>query len=625
MNLLSVENLTKYYGERCLFKDISFGIDQGQKIALVARNGSGKSTLFKILISQEPADNGSVVFRKDTRVAFLDQEAEYDPNLTARAAIFSGNHPALEAMQQYKTALATQNQDLIEELTQTIEELHGWDAEAKALAIAENLGLGDLLDRKIGQMSGGQIKRISLAKTLISEPDLLMLDEPTNHLDLDMIEWLEKYLSQSNKTVFLVTHDRFFLDRVCSEILELDNLDLQRYKGNYQYFLEKKELAQEQLQASTEKAKNLYKRELEWIRRMPKARGTKAKYRVDAFEDTKKKASVKIKDQQVSLEVKSERLGTKTVELHKVSKSFGDTTYISKLSYLFKKGEKVGIVGKNGRGKSTLLNLITGSLEPDHGKVVIGETVIFGYYHQKGLQVSDDLKVIDAVKEIAEIIPLEGGKKLSASQLLERFLFTPKKQYQRIGTLSGGEKKRLHLLRVLMANPNFLILDEPTNDLDIDTLQVLEDFLLEFKGCVLVVTHDRFFLDKVVDHLFVFQEIGDIKDFPGNYSQYREWEKENAKELKAAETKKDEPSPVPEATNPSKNRKQKLSYKEKREFEQLESEIERLESEKKSLTQTLESGISDHEELRKIGDKLQQITDDLDEKSMRWLELSELI
>lgn len=623
MNLLSVENLTKYYGELCLFKDISFGIDHGQKIALVARNGSGKSTLFKIMMGQEPADEGSVVFRKDTRIAFLNQDEQFDPNLSVRDALFTGNHPALEALQQHKLAVENEDNALLEELTNRIEELNGWDAEAQALAIAENLGLAELLDRKCLGLSGGQIKRLSLAKTLISEPDLLMLDEPTNHLDLDMIEWLEKYLGQSNKTVFLVTHDRFFLDRVCTEIIELDELTLNRYKGNYSYFLEKKQIAQEQLMSSTEKAKNLYKRELDWIRRSPKARSTKAKYRVDAFEETKQKAHVKIKDDKVSLEVKSERLGTKTVELHKISKTLGERLILNKFSYLFKRGEKIGIVGKNGMGKSTLLNLITGGLQPDQGKVVIGETVKFGYYSQTGLKSPNDIKVIDAVKEIAEIIPLEGGKKLSAGQLLEKFLFTPKKQHQLVGTLSGGEKKRLHLLRVLMNNPNFLILDEPTNDLDIETLQVLEEFLSEFKGCVLVVTHDRFFLDKIVDHLFVYLKPGEVKDFPGNYSQFRVWEKtlDVEKEIEAMEREKEPSAPVQKVEPP---KKVKLSYKEQREFSMLEKEIEDLEQEKLLLTEKLQSGITDHEEIAKLGDKLSSITDQIDEKSMRWLELSEL-
>ncbi len=623
MNLLSVENLTKYYGERCLFRDISFGIDHGQKIALVARNGSGKSTLFKILMGTEPKDAGEVVFRNDTRVAFLDQDEQFAANTTVRAALFSGNHPALKALQEHKLAVAKNDNAKIEELTARIEELNGWDAEAHALAIAENLGLKEILDRTCENLSGGQIKRLSLAKTLVSEPDVLMLDEPTNHLDLDMIEWLEKYLAQSNKTVFLVTHDRFFLDRVCTEILELREQELFRYKGNYSYFLRKKEEAFEQLRSSTEKAKNLYKRELEWIRKMPKARGTKAKYRVDAFEDTKKKAHVKIKDDKVNLEVKTERLGTKTVELHKVSKTLGDKLLLKQFSYLFKRGEKIGIVGKNGMGKSTLLNMITGSLKPDAGKVVVGDTVKFGYYSQKGLSLDYGVKVIDAVKDIAEIIPLEGGKKITAGQLLERFLFEPKKQHQWVETLSGGEKKRLQLLQVLMANPNFLILDEPTNDLDIETLQVLEEFLLEYSGCVLVVTHDRFFLDKIVDHLFVYRGPGEIKDFPGNYTQYRIWEKEQKDSEPVEEKPESKSEKVPQHPPKTAEKKKKLSYNEQREFNQLEKDIDQLEAEKLELTRFLESGSEDVEKLTQTGIRLQELSEIIDDKTMRWLELSE--
>ncbi|TXC78472.1 ABC-F family ATP-binding cassette domain-containing protein [Luteibaculum oceani] len=623
MNLLSVENLTKFYGELCLFKDISFGIDQGQKIALVARNGSGKSTLFKILMKREPADEGSVVFRKETRVAFLDQDELFDPNITVKAALLSGNHPGLEALEEYQLAVLKEDNARIEELSQKVDELNAWDAEARAIAIADNLGLSPIFDRKCGKLSGGQLKRLSLAKTLVSEPDLLMLDEPTNHLDLNMIEWLERYLSQSNITVFLVTHDRFFLDRVCDEIIELRDQSLLRFKGNYGYYLEKKQEQEDQLIATTEKAKNLYKRELEWIRRMPKARGTKAKSRVDAFSETKKKAHVKLKKEQVALEVKSERLGTKTVELHKISKTLGDKPILNKFSYLFKRGEKIGLVGKNGMGKSTLLNIITGSLKPDSGKVIIGDTVKFGYYTQKGLDVADDIKVIDAIKDIAEIIPLEGGKKLTASQMLERFLFSPKKQYQLVGTLSGGEKKRLQLLRVLMTNPNFLILDEPTNDLDIETLQVLEDFLLEYKGCVVVVTHDRFFLDKIVDHLFVYLKPGEIKDFPGNYSQFRIWEKENVLSETKEQVEPNKPKEQESINTVPSVEKKKLSYNEQREFGLLEEEIEKLEQKKLDLTEKLESGESDHEKLMKWGQELTEITNTIDEKTMRWLELSE--
>lgn len=627
MNYLSIENITKHYGERLILNNIGFGLERGQKMALVARNGTGKSTLLRIIAGDDQAETGNVVFRNGINVGFLNQDENFPEDQVVEKVLFSGNHPAIIAMKAYQDALDAADDNQVQEAFDRMEETNAWEYETKAKQIAFHLKLGDLMSQKIKTLSGGQKKRLALAKVLADDPDILMLDEPTNHLDMDMIEWLEQYLSQPHLTVLMVTHDRYFLDRVCNQIIELEDGEISAYSGNYSYFTEKKAERMASLASSTLKAKNLYKRELEWIRRQPKARSTKAKYRVDAFDDVKAKASKKIVDEKVQLDVKTTRMGTKTIELHNVSKSFGDQTFIKGFNYLFKRKEKVGVIGKNGTGKSTFLNLVSGELKPDTGKVIQGETVELGYYKQQNIQLRDDQRVIEAVKDIAEVIPLAGGKKLTASQMCERFLFDGQKQYQYISTLSGGEKKRLYLLIVLMRNPNFLILDEPTNDLDIPTLVILEDFLAEFDGCVLIVSHDRFFLDKVVDHLFAFEGKAELKDFPGNYTQYRDWSKERDKQ-----EVKQQKQVVPEVKEEIKEKpvkkeqstSRKLTFKEKFEFEQIEGQIEELETEKEQLTNKLTEVANEHEEMMKVSSRLTEVVEQLDAKTERWVELSEL-
>ena len=628
MNYLSIENITKHYGERLILNNIGFGLERGQKMALVARNGTGKSTLLRIIAGDDQAETGNVVFRNGINVGFLNQDENFPEDQVVEKVLFSGNHPAIIAMKAYQDALDAEDDAKVQEAFDRMEETNAWEYETKAKQIAFHLKLGDLMSQQIKTLSGGQKKRLALAKVLADDPDILMLDEPTNHLDMDMIEWLEQYLSQPHLTVLMVTHDRYFLDRVCNQIIELEDGEISAYSGNYSYFTEKKAERMASLASSTLKAKNLYKRELEWIRRQPKARSTKAKYRVDAFDAVKAKASKRIVDEKVQLDVKTTRMGTKTIELHNVSKSFGDQDFIKGFNYLFKRKEKVGVIGKNGTGKSTFLNLVSGELKPDTGKVVQGETVELGYYKQQNIQLRDDQRVIEAVKDIAEVIPLAGGKKLTASQMCERFLFDGQKQYQYISTLSGGEKKRLYLLIVLMRNPNFLILDEPTNDLDIPTLVILEDFLAEFDGCVLIVSHDRFFLDKVVDHLFAFEGNAELKDFPGNYTQYRDWSKERDKQEVKEQKQQATPEvkeavkekPVQKESEPSR----KLTFKEKFEFEQIEGLIEELETEKEELIQKLSEVANDHEEMMKVSSRLTEVVEQLDAKTERWVELSEL-
>ena len=620
MNYLSVEQVSKRYGERLLFEGISFGLDLGQKTALIAKNGTGKTSLLRILASLESPDTGSVTFRKGIRVGYLDQDPEFAQGQTVLNAIFESESPVLQAIRNYEKALEhAEDVEALQACADEMERLNAWDYEAQVKQILFRLNIQQL-DQPIHLLSGGQRKRVALARLLIDRPELLILDEPTNHLDLEMIEWLEQFLSSDKVTLLMVTHDRYFLERVCSEIVELDAGQLFRYKGNYSYFLEKKAERQATQHSEVEKARNLFRKELEWMRRMPKARGTKAKARVDAFGDLKEKASQKLQARQMSMEVKSTRLGTKVLEFHHLSKSFGDLKVLDNFSYKFIRGEKVGIVGRNGTGKSTLLNMIAEGMEPDSGKVVVGETVVFGHYRQDGISFSNDMRVIEAVKEIAEVIPLTKGRKLTASQMLERFLFPPSTHYNYIAKLSGGEKRRLYLLTVLMKNPNFLLLDEPTNDLDILTLNVLEEFLQEYAGCVMIVTHDRYFMDKVIDHLFVFEGEGKVKDFPGQYSQYREWAKARKTEEESQQKKVVSPKETaPKADKP----KVKLSYMEKREFDQLEKDIADLEKRKQEITEAMTAGNLSGDELNELSIEFANLEKTLSEKEDRWLELSE--
>ncbi|MGB3947380.1 MAG: ABC-F family ATP-binding cassette domain-containing protein [Bacteroidia bacterium] len=642
MNYLSVESLSKSYGSKVLFDNINFGLNQGQRTALIAKNGAGKSTLLKIINGKEIADKGTVTFRKDITVTYLDQNPLFDPEITVIEAIYNTNNPILNAVRNYELALTEFEKDYndktsqrLEECTSEMDKLEAWDVEAKVHEVVQRLKIA-FLDKKIGNLSGGQKKRLALAKVLIDQPDLLILDEPTNHLDVEMIEWLENYLVSKDLTLLLVTHDRYFLDSVCTEIIELDNGKLFNYKGNFQYFIEKKAEREMIENSEVDKAKNLYRRELEWVRKMPKARGTKAKYRVDAFQDTKEKAFSKRTEDKLELGMKMSRIGGKILEFHAIKKAFPNTKIVNDFSYIFKKGEKIGVVGKNGVGKSTFLNMIMGLENPDSGHISTGETIVFGYYSQEGLKLKDDKRVLDVVKDIAEFIPLADGSKLSASALLTKFLFPPDVQYSFVSKLSGGERRRLYLMTILIKNPNFLILDEPTNDLDIATLSVLEDFLTSFQGCLLVVTHDRYFMDKMVDHLFVFEGSGVLRDFPGNYTEYRAKKELEEKEasIQSQSSKETQPKPIvqeqlvdnksiSQAESATNAQRKKLSFKEKLEFEQLEKDIANLEKQKADLSDKLNAGIENHTEMLACSEKIGVIMSQLDQKSMRWLELSE--
>lgn len=619
MNFLSVEQLTKSYGERILFSDLTFGIEQGQKAAIVAKNGAGKSTLLRCLLGFEPVDNGSVTFRKELRIAFMEQTEDLNPELSVLDAVLDHDLPEIQLIKAYADALAANDEAKLGELYQALTEHQAWDLEVKVQQIMSVLKLSGIT-QKVGQLSGGQKKRVALAKVLLSEAEFLILDEPTNHLDLDMIEWLEQYLSASQLTLLMVTHDRYFLEVVCDTIFELADQTIYRYKGNFSYYLEKKAEREEQLQSTIEKAKNTFRKELDWIRRQPKARGTKQKARVDAFSDLKKVASQRLEEDELELPIKMERLGTKIVEFHKVAKAFGSRAMLDDFSYHFQRQERLGIVGNNGTGKTTFLKMLTGETEPDKGKIVIGETVVFGYYSQELMEVDPDMKVIDVVREVAEFIPLEKGRQLSAAQLLERFLFPRDMHYHFVHKLSGGERRRLKLLRVLMLNPNFLILDEPTNDLDIFAMAVLEEYLRLFQGSLIVVSHDRYFMDKMVDHLFVFQGEGKIKDITGNYHSYRTAQQQNHREQKQI-PKADMP-PVLKSEQPEKRRK--MSFKEKQEFEQIEKELPVLEQEKELLSAELSSGALSNDLLLEKGARLGQVVAQIDEFTTRWLELSEL-
>ena len=628
MNYLSVENLTKSFGDRVLFSDITFGIDQGQKVAIVAKNGSGKTTLLRCLMDVEQYDAGRIVYRNDIRVAFMEQSENLDDSHTIMEAVFAHDIPEIQAVKKYNLALKNNDDEALNECFQELTDLNAWDIEVKVTQILSVLKL-DKTDLLIGSLSGGQKKRVALAKVLVSEADLLLLDEPTNHLDLDMIEWLEEYLSKSKSTILMVTHDRYFLEVVCDTILELEDKTLYRYKGNFSYFLEKKAERQEQLQSTIDKARNTFKKELDWIRRQPKARGTKQKARVESFQDIKKTASQRIDEDEIEIPVKMERLGSKILEIHKVGKSFPDRKILDDFSYVFKRKERLGIVGNNGTGKSTFLNVIQ-ELEPiEKGKISIGETVVFGYNNQQLIQVDEDKKVIDIIRDVAEYIPLEKGKQLSAAQFLERFLFPRDMHYNYVYKLSGGEKRRLKLMTVLMKNPNFLILDEPTNDLDIFVMSVLEDYLRTFEGCLIVVSHDRYFMDKMVDHLFVFEGQGKIKDIVGNYTEYRKKIIDDQRQEKidkvSAEKQVEKLTIQLPKTAPIVNEKRKLSFKEKTEFEELEKVLEQLETEKLRLTNVLSNTQSSSQEIIEAGTKLSDVVKEIEHKTERWLMLSEFI
>ncbi len=620
---LQIENLTKSFGDLVLFDKLSMGIDQGDRVGLIAKNGTGKSTLLNIIAGREGYDDGRIVFRRDLRVGYLEQDPSYPENLSVIEACFHHGNEVVELIKEYEVCIQTEGNPGLDKLLLRMDMENAWEYEQRAKQILSQLKITNF-SQKIKELSGGQLKRVALANTLITEPDLLILDEPTNHLDLDMTEWLEEFLKRSNISLLMVTHDRYFLDRVCSEIMEIDNQQMYSYKGNYSYYLEKRQERMDAASSEIAKANNLYKTELEWMRRMPQARGHKAKYREDAFYDLEKVAKRRLDDSNVQLNVGASYIGSKIFEADHLFKNFDDLVILDDFSYIFSRYEKMGIVGNNGTGKSTFIKILMGEVAPDKGTVDIGETVKFGYYSQDGLDFDEQMKVIDVVREIAEVIDLGNGKQLSASQFLQHFLFTPETQHSYVYKLSGGERRRLYLCTILMQNPNFLVLDEPTNDLDIVTLNVLEDYLQNFKGCVIVISHDRYFMDKVVDHLMVFNGSGDIRDFPGNYTQYRDWKEFKEEEEKKIEKEKQKQLDDKKDSRVRLNDKRKMSYNEKREYENLEGEIEKLEEEKSLLEADLCSGTLSVEELTEKSKRLPEIADLIDEKSMRWLELSEI-
>lgn len=623
MNHLSVENLAKSFDERQLFEELTFGLEQGQKAALVGVNGCGKSTLLRIISGLEVPDRGEVSFRKGVRVAMVPQNPEFDDADNIVQAVFAEDIDELNVVRDYEIALhkATidpENAPDITPLIERMDQLNAWDYESHVKQMLGELGLHNL-DQKMGELSGGQRKRVALARALIVDPDFLILDEPTNHLDLEVIEWLENYLATANLTLLMVTHDRYFLDRVTNEVLEIDQGQIFKYKGNYAHFLEKKTEREAQDAASVDKARNLLRKELDWMRRQPKARGTKAKYRVDAFYETKDKASKNVGRPEMEVNLKGERQGKKILEMEQVSKKYGDLKILEHFNHTFQRKERVGVVGPNGVGKSTFLNIIIGQIKPDTGKMEVGQTTRFGYYTQEEQVFNPNMRVLDVVKEVAEVIQLADGSVIAASQLLNQFLFPPKMQFNVVGKLSGGEKRRLQLLRVLMTNPNFLILDEPTNDLDLMTLNVLEDYLETFEGCLMVVSHDRYFMDKLTDHLFVFEGEGKVRDFPGNYTDLREQNLMPSSKTQQTERSKEERQ---EVTESSAVEKKKLSYNEQREFEGLEGEIEKLEKKRSGIAEEMNNKTA-YDELQKLGEELEAVKDLLELKEMRWLELSE--
>lgn len=625
--LLDVQHLTKRIGELLLFEDISFSVAEGQHVGLIARNGAGKSTLLNIITGHEDYDGGEVVFRRDVQVGYLEQTPHFDPNATALEACLSRKERRFSLVADYERCLQQPGNPGLDLLMEEMERLNAWNLEQEVKRVLTKLDIMDY-DRPVSQLSGGQLKRVALANVLLSQPDLFILDEPTNHLDLEMIEWLEGELKHNRKGLLMVTHDRYFLDRVCSVILELDDQQIYTYKGNYEYYLEKREERLENMNAALAKANNLYRKELDWMRRMPCARGTKARYRKDAFYELQDIVKKRIAERSMRLEMKGTYIGSKIFEAQYVSKAFdtskGDKKVILKnFNYIFSRYEKLGIVGGNGTGKSTFIKLLLGLLKPDSGRFVVGETVRFGYYSQEGMAFDQKMKVIDAVRRIAETVDLGGGRRLTAMQFLNHFLFTPARQQDYIYKLSGGERRRLYLCTVLMQNPNFLILDEPTNDLDIPTLQVLEEYLTDFKGCVLVVSHDRYFMDRIVDHLLVFKGQGEIDDFPGNYSQYREWESLQEAVQEPA-PKPQRPTEKPERHS-QQDRPRKMTFKEKNEFAALEKEIAEMEATKSRMEADMSSGTMSGVEIAEASRKFSQLVKELDEKSTRWLELSELL
>lgn len=623
-SILQVDGLTKSFGDLVLFREISFGIAEGERIGLIAKNGSGKTTLLNILTGKESYGNGAVVFRRDLRVAYLEQDPVYPENLTVLQACFSSGNEITDLIAEYEKVINSKDHSNLDNILQKMDVLQAWDYEHRAKQILAQLKITDF-EQKISELSGGQLKRVALANVLITEPDLIILDEPTNHLDLDMVEWLEEYLQRSRLSLLMVTHDRYFLDRVCNEIIEIDQQQLYQYKGNYSYYLEKRDERISAQNAEIDRANNLMRKELEWMRRQPQARGTKAKSRIDAFYDLEKKAQQVRDAGNVQLQMKGSYIGNKIFEAQHVYKAFGDIKIVEDFNYVFARYEKLGIVGNNGTGKSTFIKMLMGEVAPDKGNFDIGETVKFGYYSQDGLKFDEQMKVLDVIQNIAEVIDLGNGNRLTASQFLQHFLFPPEKQHNFVYKLSGGEKRRLYLCTVLITNPNFLVLDEPINDLDIVTLNILEEYLQQFKGCVIVVSHDRYFMDKVVDHLLAFQGNAKIKDFPGNYTEYREWKEiqeaiEKEKE-QAAKPKEDKP----QIASPKNDDKKKLSFKEKREFEELDSLIPKLEEEKEKLENELSSGTLSTDELLSKSSRISELIDEIDEKTMRWMELSDLL
>ncbi|MBP5306518.1 MAG: ABC-F family ATP-binding cassette domain-containing protein [Paludibacteraceae bacterium] len=632
VSYLQVEHLSKRFGDKVLFQDLSFGISEGQRVALVAPNGSGKTTLLSILFGDEDYQDGSIAFRRDLRIGYLKQHPQFDPSLSVMDACFASDTELTRVIRDYERLTArladglSVDENRYQQLLSRMDELKAWNFEADIKQILGRLNIHQF-DQTMGQLSGGQQKRVALANVLIADPQLLILDEPTNHLDIEMVEWLEDFLNDSNMALLMVTHDRYFLDRVCSDILEIADHRMYHYRGNYSYFLQKKDERIAQQLAETERARNLYRRELDWMRRQPQARGTKARYRVQAFSEIEERARRRLEDKQLALEVKAQYIGSKIFEAKYISKAYGNVRILDNFYYNFSRYEKVGIVGKNGSGKSTFLKMLLGEVKPDSGTFDIGETVVFGYYSQEGLRFNESQKVIDVVRDVAEEISLGNGRRLSATQFLQLFLFTPEEQYNYVYKLSGGEKRRLHLCTVLMRNPNFLVLDEPTNDLDIATLNVLENYLIGFRGCVLVVSHDRFFMDKVVDHILAFEGDGRVKDYPGNYTDYRDWKR--LQDEQAASRKKTQiPAGAPrrqEAKSSDDSARRKMTYKEKREFEALDAEIAALEAEKKQIEQQFQDGLSDLQRITELSSRLEDVNKLLDEKSMRWLELSELL
>ena len=623
VSYLQVQNLTRSVGDKTLFSNLCFSIGEGQKVGLIAQNGTGKSTLLNILNGTDQADEGQVVFRNDLRVSYLEQTPNYPLDLTVIEACFWHGNVTTNLIREYETCMASEDQAGLQDILDRMEQQKAWDYETRAKTILSQLFITEW-GKPLAQLSGGQLKRVALANTLIMEPDLLILDEPTNHLDLQMIEWLENYLSRSNVTLLMVTHDRYFLDRICSVILEMDDETIYTYHGNYAYYLEQRAQRLEVARAEVARATNLYRTELEWMRRMPQARGHKARYREEAFYELEKQAHRRIEEQQVRLQMKSTYIGSKIFEAEYVSKAYGDLVLLKDFYYNFSRYEKLGIVGNNGTGKSTFVKMLLGLVKPDSGRFVVGETVRFGYYSQEGMAFDEQMKVIDAVRKTAEYVDIGGGQKLSAMQFLQHFMFSPQQQQNYIYKLSGGEKRRLYLCTVLMQSPNFLVLDEPTNDLDINSLQILEQYLHDFRGCVIIISHDRYFMDKVVDHLFVFKGDGVVKDFPGNYTQYREWEKLEPKPAappKSSHAETASPSP---RGNQRGVGKRKMTFREKQEFQTLGDEIDALEQEKAEIEAALSSGSLSTQEIIEKSKRLPIVNSLLDEKSMRWLELSEI-